>query len=82
MAYDRLQASRVWAAKTPLMPKESHMRVEGKVALITGSASGMGQAEARLLAQEGAQVVVADILETEAQQVVADSVEIPTGVMR
>ena len=48
------------------------MRVAGKVALITGSASGMGQAEARLFAQEGAQVVVADILETEAQQVVAD----------
>ena len=34
------------------------MRVAGKVALITGSASGMGQAEARLFAQEGAQVVV------------------------
>ncbi|PON19625.1 hypothetical protein C2W62_01845 [Candidatus Entotheonella serta] len=32
----------------------------------------MGQAEARLFAQEGAQVVVADILETQAQQVVAD----------
>ncbi len=32
----------------------------------------MGQAKARLFAQEGAQVVVANILETQAQQVVAD----------
>ena len=36
-------------------------RLEGKVCLITGSGSGIGQASARLFADEGARVVVADI---------------------
>jgi len=36
-------------------------RVDGKVALITGAAQGMGAAHARALAAEGAKVAVADI---------------------
>jgi len=36
-------------------------RVAGKVAIVTGAASGMGRAGATLLAAEGAKVVVADI---------------------
>lgn len=37
------------------------MRLAGKVAIITGAASGIGQATAIRFAQEGAQIVVADI---------------------
>lgn len=35
-------------------------RVENKVALVTGAASGIGLASAQLLAKEGAKVVLAD----------------------
>jgi NAD(P)-dependent dehydrogenase (short-subunit alcohol dehydrogenase family) len=48
------------------------MRLQGKVAIVTGAANGMGEVEAKMLAREGARVVVADILEKEGQQVVAE----------
>jgi 3(or 17)beta-hydroxysteroid dehydrogenase len=44
-------------------------RVEGKVAIVTGAASGMGRADAELLAEEGAKVVVADLNESDGQAV-------------
>lgn len=47
------------------------MRLAGKVAIVTGSANGMGETEAKLFAQQGAKVVVADLLDTEGQQVAA-----------
>lgn len=37
------------------------MRLEGKVAVVTGAASGMGKAIAELYAKEGAKVVVSDL---------------------
>ena len=40
-------------------------RVDGKVALISGGARGMGASHARLLVSEGAKVVVGDILDDE-----------------
>jgi NAD(P)-dependent dehydrogenase (short-subunit alcohol dehydrogenase family) len=46
------------------------MRLAGKVALITGGASGMGQSEAMIFAREGARVIVGDLLEIEGRQVV------------
>ncbi len=48
------------------------MRLENKVALITGAASGMGASMARIFAGEGAKVVVADVLEEDGKKVVAD----------
>jgi 3(or 17)beta-hydroxysteroid dehydrogenase len=48
-------------------------RVEGKVAIVTGAASGMGKADALLLAREGASVVVTDMNATDGQAV-ADSI--------
>jgi len=41
------------------------MRFDGKVTIITGAATGMGAAAARLFAAEGAQLVVGDINETD-----------------
>lgn len=46
-------------------------RLDGKVALVSGSARGMGQAEARLFAAEGAKVVVCDIVDDEGKAVAA-----------
>ena len=43
------------------------MRLEGKVAVITGAGSGIGEAAARLFAAEGARVVVADVSERKAR---------------
>jgi len=45
------------------------MRLKDKVAIITGGAHGMGEAEARLFAQEGARVVIADVLRDEGDRV-------------
>ena len=46
-------------------------RVDGKVALVTGAARGHGAAEARLLAERGAQVVLADVLDADGEAVAA-----------
>jgi len=51
------------------------MRLEGKVAIITGGAHGMGAVEAILFAKEGAKVVVADIREDDARKVEAEIAE-------
>ncbi len=48
------------------------MRLEGKVALISGGARGMGAAEARMFASEGASVVIGDVLEDEGRRVTAE----------
>lgn len=44
----------------------------GKIALITGAARGQGEAEARLFVEQGAKVVVADVLDAETEKLAAD----------
>jgi len=50
------------------------VRFDNKVAIVTGSAGGIGEAYARALAREGAAVVVADIDATRGKAVAADIV--------
>ena len=50
-------------------------RLEGKRALITGAASGIGAASARCFADEGASVVIADLNEQQGTAVAREIVE-------
>ena len=47
-------------------------RFVGKVAIVTGGSQGMGEATARLLAAEGATVVIGDVLDEKGAAVAAD----------
>lgn len=55
--------------------------LDGKVALVTGSGSGLGRACARLFSREGAKVIVADI-RPEAGQETVDLIEAAGGEAR
>lgn len=64
------------------------MRLAGKTAIVSGGAHGMGAVESRLLAREGAKVVIADIRDDDGRRVEAEineaggeSVYVPTDVI-
>ena len=50
----------------------SVLRLDDKVAIVTGGGSGIGQAIARLFARQGAQVVIFDLAASDAEQVVSE----------
>lgn len=54
-------------------------RVDGKVALVTGAAGGLGQADAELLAAEGATVLLTDV-NIEGGESVAESIRAAGGI--
>lgn len=60
------------------------MRLQNKIAVITGGGSGIGRATAKLFAAEGAQIIIAEINEAQAQQVAGEigtsALAIPTDV--
>jgi NAD(P)-dependent dehydrogenase (short-subunit alcohol dehydrogenase family) len=47
-------------------------RVEGKVAIVTGAALGIGRAAALMLAKEGARVAATDVLDPEGARLVEE----------
>ena len=57
------------------------MRLDGKVAIITGAARGMGAEEARLFSREGAKVTIADLSEDAGRRVEAEINELGGDAM-
>src|SRR5262245_25071552 len=69
------KAARQSAAPPPYNPREMALTtrpLDGKVALITGAATGIGQAAARLFAEAGARLTLADVRGDELERTVAE----------
>ena len=58
------------------------MDVNGKVAVVTGGASGIGQAVARRIAGAGGKVVIFDLNEEAGNAMVAEAIEAVVGCLR
>ncbi|PWA42577.1 glucose/ribitol dehydrogenase [Artemisia annua] len=56
-------------------------RLEGKVAIITGGASGFGENTVRLFAKHGANVLIADVQDDRGNSICADFVSTPSEVI-
>jgi NAD(P)-dependent dehydrogenase (short-subunit alcohol dehydrogenase family) len=61
--------------QTPPLPEPVQGRLAERVAIVTGSASGIGLGTARFLAREGAAVVIADLSRSGAEQAAHELVE-------
>jgi NAD(P)-dependent dehydrogenase (short-subunit alcohol dehydrogenase family) len=56
------------------------MEMDGKVAVVTGGASGIGEATVRLFAEEGARVVIADMQKERGEELAAELGDVATFV--
>jgi NAD(P)-dependent dehydrogenase (short-subunit alcohol dehydrogenase family) len=62
----------VCSVATATQAEEANVRLEDKVAVITGAASGMGRAATERFCREGARVVAADMNEANGKQLLVD----------
>ncbi|XP_047314194.1 short-chain dehydrogenase reductase 3b-like [Impatiens glandulifera] len=53
-------------------PNSSTDRLSGKIAIVTGGASGIGESTARLFAQHGATIIIADIQDDKGRQIASE----------
>src|SRR5207249_3648645 len=72
----RLALARRRAVETASTHGRARMRLENKVAIITGAGQGIGEAYARRFASEGARVVVADINAEKGEAVARDLAQV------
>jgi len=56
-------------------PKDNHIKLKGKIALVTGGDSGIGKATALLFASHGADIAIAYLSETEDAQTTKKDIE-------
>jgi hypothetical protein len=61
--------------------KEHIMDIANKVFIVTGGASGLGEGTARMLAREGAKVVIADLQAEKGQALSLIHISEPTRLM-
>ena len=54
------------------MGEMTKMEMDGKVAVVTGGASGIGEATVRLFVEEGARVVIADMQKERGEELAAE----------
>ena len=57
-------------------------RLDGKVALVTGGARGIGAASAKAMAAEGAAILITDVLDEDGQKTAAQIVQIPADELK
>src|SRR5947199_8806166 len=69
-SFPRQQASRMAAGRE--RNRGMTRRVEGKVALVTGAANGIGRSAALLLAREGAKIVATDLQDERGQSLLRE----------